>query len=243
MFLGCFQQLIQHGLLVSTLLCSSVALFSCAQECPQSTPCRTCEVCDLSNVPLSRLDVDARERLKNEVLTEVRDDLRAQWKREFMEEMAKAHPDQKAGVEKQTEVAAEQAEPQRQHRRSRPSVEFHSAQPIEKDERGLKVVRQALATGIVRRLPVDERDSFTIEDASIFCFAELSSNDENERYVTLKFIHSTGLSQSYELAVGQSPAWRTWSKLNLTQSMTGAWLCEVYNEDGVLLASKPFTVE
>ena len=235
----------RRALLSLGILLSTTAWISCESNCPQAHPCPPAIKCDFSTVTLSQLDATSRDRLKKEVQEEIQDDLKAQWKREWLaeaeREKALAQKDaQDTENEKRTK---EDIKPVRTPRKSRPTVELEPTQPIEKDDRGMKVMRQAFATSIVRRLPVDERDAFTIEDASVFCFVEISSNDENERYITIKFTHSTGLTQSYELPIGQSPAWRTWSKLNLTQSMTGAWLCEVFNEDGVLLASKPFTVE
>ena len=103
----------------------------------------------------------------------------------------------------------------------------------ERDAEGLRIMRLLLATDVVRRLPVDARDVFTLEDGSIFCYVEISAPKEEPRAITLRFTHATGLTQSYELPINQSPAWRTWSKLNLTRSMTGRWSCEIFNEDGV----------
>ena len=261
---------VRYGAGLSGLL--FVLMSACQPTCPQpkddaqvASTCPKCVRCD-AQVTLSSLDRDARDRLKREVQEEIRDELKAQWEREWREAQAKngglsADMDalhqcqtqlsecQQAG--KKTNFVAEDGDkpsPADQDktvtpRKRRPVIELPPTQPIEKDERGLKIMRQAFATQIVRRLPVDERESFTIEDGSIFCFVEVASNEENERLITLKFTHSTGLTQSYELPIGQSPAWRTWSKLNLTSSMTGAWLCEVFNEEGVLLASKSFVVE
>lgn len=112
----------------------------------------------------------------------------------------------------------------------------------ERDGEGLRIMRLLLTTDVVRRLPVDARDTFTIEDGSIFCYAEISAPKDDSRTITLRFTHATGLTQSYALPVNQSPAWRTWSKLNLTRSMTGHWLCEIFNEDGVRLAHRAFDV-
>ncbi|MFA5624361.1 MAG: DUF2914 domain-containing protein [Bradymonadales bacterium] len=113
---------------------------------------------------------------------------------------------------------------------------------IEKDDRGLKILRITMALGVERRQPIDERKVFKISDGAIFCYLEVASVYDDERMLTLRWTHTSGISQSYDLAIGQSPAWRTWSKLNLTQSMRGNWTCEVFNEDGVLLASSAFFV-
>ncbi|MBQ1925608.1 MAG: DUF2914 domain-containing protein [Proteobacteria bacterium] len=115
-------------------------------------------------------------------------------------------------------------------------------QKIERDAGGMKILRHTFSTAIDHRLPIDEREVFSVSDASVFCFVEISAAEAEDRMITIRFTHSTGLAQSYSLPVSQSPAWRTWSKLNLTKSMTGTWLCEVFNEDNVLLASKTFTV-
>ena len=112
----------------------------------------------------------------------------------------------------------------------------------ERDAEGLRIMRLLLASDVVRRHPVDARDVFTLEDGSIFCYVEISAPKEEPRAITLRFTHATGLTQSYELPINQSPAWRTWSKLNLTRSMTGRWSCEILNEDGVRLAHRAFEV-
>ncbi len=244
----------------NTLIVGLMAMFglntSCSQSCPEPTPCPACPLC---HVPRPKLDAETREHLKREVMEEIHAEYLAQWKREWEEAQpqADALADQLAACEKalngdveKTDVHVAHADTQEQResnhamvRKRRPPIDLPPTQPIEKDERGLKIMRQAFSTQIVRRLPVDEREAFRIEDGSVFCFVEVASNEENERRITLKFTHSTGLTQSYELPIGQSPAWRTWSKLNLTSSMTGAWLCEVFNEEGVLLASKSFVVE
>ena len=248
-----------------------VLISACQQTCPtpheaatSEAACPKCARCD-AQVTLSSLDRDARDRLKGEVMEEIYEELKAQWWRECRDDSAKngvlssdnasaqcqiqltecqqALKQTASGVDEVNKPSKGEGDKTVTTRKRRPVIDLPPTQPIEKDERGLKIMRQAFATQIVRRLPVDERESFTIEDGSIFCFVEVASNEENERQITLKFTHSTGLTQSYELPIGQSPAWRTWSKLNLTSSMTGAWLCEVFNEEGVLLASKSFVVE
>ncbi len=214
--------------------------------CPSAVPdCPACPACDQNNVTLSSLDNASRERLKTEIMAEIKNDLIEQWKTEWLAKQPVPEIDPTPVLpnsdETPNEPDADDEKPvRRSHASTRPPLP--PTQPVEKDERGLKVMRQVLSTEISRRLPVDEREQFSIEDASVFCYVEISSNSEIERAITVKFTHSTGLTQSYELPVGQSPAWRTWSKLNLTSSMTGAWLCEIFNEEGVLLASKPFTV-
>lgn len=213
-------------------------LFGCSQktECPK----QECPVCPASSphvsqnhVQLSQLDAESRDRLKTEILAEIKDEMKAEWMKEFETEMAKNKPETKP------EVIETEPEP-----RKPIAVPAHlpPTQKIERDAGGMKILRHTFATRIDHRLPADERDAFSISDGSVYCYVEISAADEEDRMITIKFTHSTGLAQSYSLPVSQSPAWRTWSKLNLTKSMTGTWLCEIFNEDNVLLASRPFVV-
>lgn len=114
------------------------------------------------------------------------------------------------------------------------------SQEIEKDEKGLKVLRHELTSKIVRRQPIEAKDDFKLSGGPVYCFVEVSSVYDAERMLTLRWVHSSGISQSYDLAIGQSPAWRTWSKLNTTSSMKGRWNCEVFNESGTLLSVATF---
>lgn len=217
-----------------------IALFIAAMGCqnPPSPPQKECSPCpkapDCSRLQISQLDSGTRERLKQELLAELKEETRAQWQREFELEKQETLPPP------QHFQAVKEPQPPK-----RPTVKPDALPPtqkIERDAGGMKLLRILLTTGIDHRLPVDERDAFTIEDASVFCFVEISAAEADDRSITIRFTHSTGLAQSYTLPVSQSPAWRTWSKLNLTKSMTGTWLCEVFNEDNVLLASRPFVV-
>lgn len=215
-------------------LCLSILSQACND---QPCICPELPVSDASQPqPLTweALDDETRSRIKTEVENALRESLRAEYQQECENRLKEANP-----------YNAKEANPPKANAAT-PDTEMSSPLPptqnIERDANGLKVLRIVLSTSVVKRLPVDARDLFEIDDGSIFCFVEISAPQEEERRVTVRFTHATGLSQSYELPVNQSPAWRTWSKLNLTRSMTGSWLCEVFNEDGVLLDSKPFEV-
>lgn len=207
-----------------------------SSKCPVCPPAVNCPI--PTHIQLSQLDTASRERLKTELLAEIKEEMRKQWLEEFEAQQAKILSVQNAEKKEQAvEVPPVPSVPSEIRPEPLPPT-----QKIERDDRGMKIMRHTFATQIVRRLPVDERDVFTISDASIFCYAEISSASEEDRVITIRFTHSTGLAQSYTLPVSQSPAWRTWSKLNLTKSMTGTWLCEIFNEDNTLLASRPFVV-
>lgn len=216
----------------------SMSFVSCQNqiECPQ--PICQCdnEKIIAEKIQLSQLDNVSRERLKNEVLSEIKDEMRAEWIREFESEqkMAVKEPDQQPETDikpvKSPEIPKAIPAP------------LPPTQKIGRDSGGMKILRHVLTSSVTHRLPVDERQAFSVSDSSVYCFVEISAADAEDRMITIKFTHSTGLSQSYSLPVSQSPAWRTWSKLNLTKSMTGTWLCEVFNEDNELLASNSFIV-
>ena len=225
-----------NGICLSILMVLFIVIMGCQNPSPPST--ETCAPCpktpDCSRLQISQLDSATRERLKQELLAELKEETRAQWQREFELENRESHP------APQHFQAVKEPQPPKL-----PTVKPDALPPtqkIERDAGGMKLLRILLTTGIDHRLPVDERDAFTIEDASVVCFVEISAAEADDRSITIRFTHSTGLAQSYTLPVSQSPAWRTWSKLNLTKSMTGTWLCEVFNEDNVLLASRPFVV-
>lgn len=220
----------------------SVFFISCGADTP---PCPTCPapvVCPPQNqlIQLSQLDAASRERLKSELLAEIKEETKLQWRKEL--EQAQMVPS------KPVEAVPNIAEKPPTEKPLTPSVPEIRPEPlpptqkIERDERGMKILKHTFATQIVRRLPVDERDVFHISEASVFCYVEIASASEEDRNITIRFTHTTGLAQSYTLPISQSPAWRTWSKLNLTKSMTGTWLCEVFNEDNTLLASRPFVI-
>lgn len=211
---------------------SAFFLVSCddSQDCPL-TKCPVCSTPENSQIELSQLNSSARERLKRELLAEIKEEYRAEWQAEFEKEHSK--------TEAQTEQ--ENNQPQ-QPRITAVPARFPPTQKIERDAGGLKILKHILTTGVDHRLPVDELEAFSVSDSSVYCYVEISAAEVFDRMITIKFIHTTGLSQSYSLPVSQSPAWRTWSKLNLTKSMTGTWLCEIFNEDNVLLASKPFVI-
>ena len=172
-----------------------------------------------------------REKLRESLISEIKNEMRDEWVKEFEAE-------QKAKLD--AEKAANEV-PDKKIPTAKPA-KLPPTQKIERDPGGMKILRQVFTTQIVRRLPQDDREAFSVSDATVNCFVEISSASEEERMITIRFTHSTGLTQSYTLPVGQSPAWRTWSKLNLTRSMTGTWLCEVFNEEGTLLASRAFVV-
>ena len=223
-------------------LCSAFCL-SCSDDnritkpscpaCPTPTNCLPS-----SQIQLSQLDSTSRERLKAEVLTEIKEEMRQAWVQEF----EKAQADKLASaevIEPKPPVIQEPPKPVKPDIKPQP---LPPTQKIERDAGGMKILRHTFATQIVKRLPIDERDVFTISDASVFCYVEISASEKEDREITIRFTHSTGLAQSYSLPISQSPAWRTWSKLNLTKSMTGTWLCEIFNEDNILLASRSFVV-
>lgn len=225
------------GLYVVGMMGFVLALTSCRRDtaCPPSLPSESCEgrsvVCK-GEIHLSQLDAESRARLKGEVEAEIRDEMVAQWRKEWelsLDGVSRTADDKPLDGEGESKDLV------------KPDL-LPPTQEIGRDSGGMKILREVFTTQISHRLPIDDRETFSVSDATVFCFVEISSSSEEERTITIRFTHSTGLSQSYSLPVGQSPAWRTWSKLNLTRSMTGTWLCEVFNEEETLLASKAFVV-
>ncbi|MCL2325763.1 MAG: DUF2914 domain-containing protein [Proteobacteria bacterium] len=238
----------RHSSCRCVVLCASLVvaglLSSACRDCSPSPcpPCRSHHACQESEkeISLSQLSPEALTKLRAEAAKEITDSMRARLRQEIAAELeaslrhpsTEGHASKGPGLSHDSETASDHY-----HRPMLPPT-----QEIERDGYDMKVLRQSFSTEINRRLPVNEGDVFSVRDAAVFCFAEIAYPHEDGRSITFKFTHSTGLSQSFTLPVSQSPAWRTWSKLNLTRSMTGHWLCEIFNEEGALLASKPFIV-
>lgn len=198
------------------------------QVCPDVEPqVQKCPVPE--KLSWDQVSDEDREKLRNSLIAEIKSEMREAWIKEFEADQAKL-AEAKAAEEAAKKIPT--AKP----------AKLPPTQKIERDPGGMKILRQVFTTQIVRRLPQDDREAFSVSDATVNCFVEIMSASEEERMITIRFTHSTGLTQSYTLPVGQSPAWRTWSKLNLTRAMTGTWLCEVFNEEGTLLASRAFVV-
>ena len=229
-------QTLYRSLYMLTLIAAGMMVVSCQQNCDaaveKTVSCPPPVTCPTEHIQLNQLDNETKNRLKAELAKQIREEMRSEWQSEFEQEY-------QAELQKRNHLLQQKEETSN---KPSPAPNIPPTQKIERDPGGLKILRQAFSTQIQYRQPVDERDSFTISDASVYCFVEIASANEEERNITIRFTHSTGLTQSFSLPVSQSPAWRTWSKLNLTKSMTGNWLCEVFNEDGILLASKPFVI-
>ena len=225
----------------------SALLLSCEEspcscpECPQCAPLPTCQWSDL--------DAQTREHLKQELADALKDEMRARWHQDFEAESrakweAEYAKSPSSSASKETAFREKNEDSQAlDHELDRIKPDpLPPTQALEEDVGGMEITRHIFTTRVEHRLPVSDRESFSISDGAVFCYVEISSPEERDRMITIRFIHSTGLSQSYTLPVSQSPSWRTWTKLNLTRSMTGTWLCEVFNEDHALLASRPFVV-
>lgn len=230
------------GLCVCVYLCIPLACES-AQSQTQQSPPPACEA----------IAQKERAALREQIRQELREEIRAELRQELIAELSPGIRAQIAAEYEQKHEVAQEFEQNETTESLSPEAQIEDEQQeiklippsgnVEKDEHGLKILRIALSSGVERRQPTDERQIFKISDGAIFCFIEVASVYEDERLLTLRWTHTSGISQSYEMPIGQSPAWRTWSKLNLTQAMVGSWNCEIFNEDGILLASASFYVQ
>ncbi len=206
-----------------------------------------------------------REQLKRDLLTELEPilreriaaDLKASLKAELREEMlvrigtevqAVRRSNQSDGDptlahgtltpprsgDAQARAAAEATTPE--HRALQPP------QTRERDNQGLIVPLHVIATTVVQRRPEGVAEAFSVKDGTLYCFVEATNLAGPERVLTVRWVHNSGITQTYELSIGRSAIWRTWAKLNLTSAMAGQWRCDVFNESGQLLSSAAFIV-
>ncbi len=47
----------------------------------------------------------------------------------------------------------------------------------------------------------------------------------------------------YQLTIGKSPSWRTWSKKTITEDDSGFWSVEIVTKSGDVLATQKFTID
>lgn len=103
------------------------------------------------------------------------------------------------------------------------------------------VVSGGLATGVKDRTPTGIGDRFTTETERIWAFIKVR-NRLNPTHVTMVWKKNGKKIWSYELRVGKSSGWRTWSRKRVSQRDVGAWSVEVLDVEGKLLVTLPFTI-
>lgn len=106
----------------------------------------------------------------------------------------------------------------------------------------LAVTTMVVSAGFDRetRSPVDPGDSFAADAGRLWCYTRITGASE-PLAVTHVWYHEGETRARIVLPV-RSADWRTWSAKDLLPAWTGAWEVKVLDPDGLVLATRSFTV-
>ena len=105
----------------------------------------------------------------------------------------------------------------------------------------LEVVRDAVATGISDREPIDEGAVFSPALERIYYFTEIQSQRPSTEITHVWYYGDREMAR-VTLPV-DGPRWRTWSSKQILPEWTGQWMVEAVTSDGTVVASQTFSVE
>ncbi|MCA9518774.1 MAG: DUF2914 domain-containing protein, partial [Myxococcales bacterium] len=115
------------------------------------------------------------------------------------------------------------------------------ARPAAKSDGLVRVVEAALASDVVDREPVGAGTSFSLDEEKIWAWVKLENTGEPTS-VTMVWRKGDEVAFRYELKVGQSKSWRTWSRKTVRKGDAGDWSVDVLDADGALLKTLDFTL-
>lgn len=105
----------------------------------------------------------------------------------------------------------------------------------------LTVENIQVCTSVEDRQPVGSDTSFTNNVQQLFCFTELSS-DQDSTSISHVWYYNDKEMANVELSV-KAQSWRTWSSKRIVVDWTGQWRVDVLSAAGEVLASKKFIVK
>lgn len=105
----------------------------------------------------------------------------------------------------------------------------------------VRLVDTALATTVVDREPVGAGTSFSLDGDKVWAWVKVD-NAGPPSTITMVWRKGEEVAFRYELKVGQSKDWRTWSRKTLRKGDAGDWAVDVLDADGALLSTLHFTI-
>jgi len=117
-----------------------------------------------------------------------------------------------------------------------------AASPPETPAAPLDVVEMVVAAGFDRehRLPQEAGESFPADTERLWCYTRVRGAD-----TPVEVVHAwyhEGETRARVVLPVRSPDWRTWSSKRLLPAWTGRWEVKVLDPDGLVLASRSFTI-
>lgn len=105
----------------------------------------------------------------------------------------------------------------------------------------VQVVRDAVATGIVDREPVDPGQVFSPALERVYYFTEVQSETAGTEITHVWYYGDSEVAR-ITLPV-EGSRWRTWSSKQILPEWTGRWKVEAVTTNGTVLASQAFAIE
>jgi hypothetical protein len=106
----------------------------------------------------------------------------------------------------------------------------------------LRVERLVVARGVVNREPQGTGTLFAADEKRLYAFVEVDNPQHAASDLELQFVDPSGKAQPpVDLAVGESPRWRTWAFTRRAHAL-GTWKAVVRDDRGHVLASTEFEV-
>ena len=103
------------------------------------------------------------------------------------------------------------------------------------------VIEGGLATGVERRTPTGIGTEFSTATERIWAFIKVR-NRVGPTHVKMVWKKNGKKRWSYDLRVGKSRGWRTWSRKKVGRRDVGSWSVDVLDAEGKVLVTMPFTI-
>lgn len=122
-----------------------------------------------------------------------------------------------------------------------PGQEKTQAEESKKEAGELAIARMVLGTGVENREAVGVAEKFPAATEKVYCLLE-ARNVPKDMEITLLWFAGDKQAAEINLALKQSPKWRTWAYKNL-RGVKGDWQAKVKTPDGKILKEARFQVE
>lgn len=104
------------------------------------------------------------------------------------------------------------------------------------------ITAAAIATGMEQRLPTGINTTFTTDTLKLWAFIKVRNQGEPTT-VTMVWNKDGKKVWSYDLRVGKSAGWRTWSRKSVRKRDVGNWSVDILDADGQHLQTLAFKIE
>ncbi|MCA9669303.1 MAG: DUF2914 domain-containing protein [Myxococcales bacterium] len=112
--------------------------------------------------------------------------------------------------------------------------------PSASSDASVSLGRFVFANELSGRKPVAPADRFDTDGKRVYGYLEVRNKGERQK-LTMTWTRGAR-SHTFNLTVGKSPRWRTWSYLKAVKGNRGSWKVTVKDESGSVLGEKQITI-